>query len=96
MTRLKDVEKKILLVEGFKVTFTQAGKDVRGDKEGIPQYPYGNAAPSTWTVGEWKAKRFRPQYPGYDVRVFDGSGAEATGQKPRFYYVALGNKRWYT
>ena len=81
MARLKDVEKKILLVEGFKVTFTQAGKDVRGDKEGIPQYPYGNAASSTWTVGEWKAKRFRPQYPGDDVRVLTAAVRRPRGKR---------------
>ena len=38
MAKLKNVEKKIWETEGFDVRFMYKDKDVRGDKQGIPQW----------------------------------------------------------
>lgn len=80
MPKTKVVEDKIQSVEHFPIKFlTPAGIDVRSDKEGIPQYKYSNAAPDSFTVSEWRDKRFRQQYPGYDVKVFMKDGKVASG-----------------
>lgn len=81
MALLKNVETKIKQVEGFKVTFVKNNRDIRGNLEDIPTYPYAVAAQDNWTVQEWKQKRFSQKYPGYDVRVYDKKGVLATGQK---------------
>lgn len=81
MPLLKSVEEKIRQVEGFRVVFIKVGKDVRGDTEGIPQYPYTISAQNNWTIDEWKNKRFKKIYPGFDVKVYGNDGLIATGQK---------------
>jgi hypothetical protein len=73
MAKLKNVEKKIWEIEGFDVRFTHKGKDVRGDKKGIPQWEGKNHSRNDMTVKRWKEK-FKQQYPGYDVDVLDGNG----------------------
>lgn len=73
------MERQIRRVEGFSVRFLwPAGADVRGDKEGMPSYPFARAGSRDWTVEMWKATRFRPIYPGFDVEVLmsDRSGAQ--------------------
>jgi len=47
------------------------GADVRGDREGLPQYSYHRAAENDITVETWKDTRFRHSYPGFDVDVID-------------------------
>ena len=81
MPQLKTVEEKIKHIEGFKVVFMMAGKDVHGNTEGIPQYPFVRRAQNNWTVEEWKSNRFKQAYPGFDVKVFDSNGLPAVGQK---------------
>lgn len=80
MPKVKNIEKKIWDVEGFDVAFHKNGKDVHGAKEGIPQYTYQKAAKHDMTVSEWKKIRFSQSYPGYEVVVYDGDGAEVPGQ----------------
>jgi len=77
---VKSVEKRIWDVEGFAVTIKhQDGRDMRGDRTGIPMYGYLYAAKVSMTVAEWKAKRFFPTYPGFEVDVLDGLGSAAAG-----------------
>ena len=80
MPKLKNVEKKIWDTEGFDVKFLQNGKDVHGDKQGIPQYSYSKAAKNDMTVNEWKKVRFGQSYPGFDVMVLDGHGERVAAQ----------------
>ena len=80
MPKIKNVERKIWEVEGFAVRFLyRDGTDVRGDKTGLPQYPYERAASSDVTVEAWKQARFRQTYPGYDVDVVDGYNGSVQG-----------------
>lgn len=80
MPKVKVVEDKIASVEKFaRVAFFKNGVNVKGDKEDMPQYRFMVAAPSSWTVAEWRGNRFMAQYPGYDVKVYLKNGAEATG-----------------
>lgn len=74
--KVGSAEDKINEIEGFKVKFTQNGVDVRSDRSGVPQYSFNMRASKSWTVSEWKLKRFKICYPGYDVKVFDKSGQE--------------------
>lgn len=53
--------------------------DVRGDKEGMPSYPFARAASQDSTVETWKATRFRPIYPGFDVEVLLADRSAAQG-----------------
>ena len=79
MPRLLHVEMRISMIEGFEVEFKQNGRNVRDDKEKIPQWPYQRQSKNDMTVGEWKQK-FGGKYPGYDVNVLDGNGNPVTGQ----------------
>lgn len=79
MPKVKNVEKKIWNVEGFDVQIRHSGgKDVHGAKQGLPQYPYQNAAKNGMSISDWKKGRFAITYPGYEVAVFDGDGEEVT------------------
>lgn len=81
MPTVKRVENQIASAEGFDVVFTQYDRDIRGDRDGLPGYygRYEKAASNTMTVERWKAARFRPHYPGYDVDVLLGNGVVANG-----------------
>lgn len=79
MPKVKSVEKRIWDIEGFDVQFHQNGRDVRGDKNGLRQYTYERASKNDMTVSEWRAARFEPSYPGFEVVVLDGDGNEAHG-----------------
>ncbi len=80
MSTVANVERKIRRVEGFRVHILHLhGADVRGDREGLPQYSYHRAAESDITVETWKETRFRPSYPGFDVEVIDRRGSPVQG-----------------
>lgn len=75
-----NVERKIRRVEGFRVRILHLrGADVRGDRTGLPQYNYHRAAENDITVETWKATRFRPSYPGFEVDVMDRRGNSVQG-----------------
>ena len=80
MPKVKNVEKKIWDVEGFDVCFKHGGKDVRGDKSGLPQYTYERSAKNDMTVAEYKKKRVDQNFPGYELDVLDGDGNPVPGQ----------------
>lgn len=72
MSSVANVERKIRRVEGFRVRILHlSGADVRGDRSGLPQYSFRHAAADDFTVEHWKATRFRPSYPGFEVDVVD-------------------------
>lgn len=75
MAKVGSVELKIARVEGFRARIRYlSGADVRGDREGMPTYPYERAARDAWTVADWRRERFSRTYPGFDVDVLDGDG----------------------
>ena len=80
MSAVANVERKIRRIEGFRVRILHlSGVDVRGDRTGLPQYPYHRAAENDITVETWKATRFRPSYPGFEVDVVDRRGNSVQG-----------------
>jgi hypothetical protein len=79
MPRVKNVEKRIWVVEEFDVVIMKDGRDVRGDRMLAKQYPYENKARGSHTVAEWKALRFAKAFEGYDVEVKLSNGETARG-----------------
>ena len=80
VAKVKNVEKRIWNLEGFAVRILHlGGRDVRGDRSGLPQYPYLGPAGDEITVETWKEERFRRAYPGFDVEVLDAYGDSMHG-----------------
>jgi len=80
MSSVANVERKIKRVEGFRVRILHlTGADVRGDREGLPQYGYHRAADNDITVETWKETRFRPSFPGFEVDVIDARRKSVQG-----------------
>ena len=80
MSSVVNVERKIKRVEGFRVRILHlTGADVRGDREGLPQYGYHRAADNDITVETWKETRFRASFPGFQVDVVDARGKPVQG-----------------
>jgi hypothetical protein len=80
MSSIANVERKIKRVEGFRARILHlSGADVRGDREGLPQYNYHRAADNDITVETWKETRFRPSFPGFEVDVVDVRGNSVQG-----------------
>ena len=82
MAKLMVVEHKIWETEKFAVTFRHLvnGADVKGNMQGIPQYPYTKEMKGSATVAGWKRLRFAKNYPGFEVDVLNGDGEPVTGQ----------------
>lgn len=80
MPLVENVEKKIESVEHFRVAILHAdGRNMRGDKTGIPMYSFERVASDMITVAEWKKNRFKPIYIGFDVEILFANGKAATG-----------------
>jgi hypothetical protein len=80
MPRVKSLERTIANIEGFEVTILHAdGRDMRGDKQGLPSYPYEKGAKNDFTVTQWRELRFQATYPGYGITVWSADGGEAHG-----------------
>ncbi len=80
MPRVMSVEKRIWDVEGFAVRILHLdGRDVRGDRMGLPQYPFQSPAKNGLSVEQWKESRFRQAYPGFRVEVMDSAGNPVHG-----------------
>ena len=82
MATIKRIENQISQLEGFDVIFTtEDGRDVRGDRSGIPSYVnrFENRAPGRMNVESWKHRRFRPLYPGFNVEILLADGTHAHG-----------------
>jgi hypothetical protein len=75
MASVKTVERQIGNLEGFDVALLHRdGRDVRSDLAGLPGYPFERAAKDSMTIADWKVKRFKPSYPGYECTVLDADG----------------------
>ncbi|HKE36383.1 MAG TPA: hypothetical protein VKB39_03075 [Candidatus Baltobacteraceae bacterium] len=74
VVKIGTLEMKIARVEGFRVRVMWDSRNVRSDREGMPAWPYENAARDSWTVAKWRQERFVNLYPGFDVEVLDGDG----------------------
>lgn len=73
-------KKRIWDIEQFAVTIKHSdGRDMRGDKTGIPMYPYEKMAKNATTVAGWKDQRFSPNHPGLTVDVLSGDTQTAAG-----------------
>jgi len=80
MSTIANVERKIRRVEGFDVRILHLrGADVRGDRTGMPQYPFRHAASDDMSARHWKETRFRPSFPGFEVNVLDGRKRSVQG-----------------
>lgn len=80
MSLVKNVEKRIWDVEQFDVIIKhEDGRDMRGDKQGIPMYDKSRMAKGQMTVSDWKAQRFHPAYAGLDVDILNGLGEPVAG-----------------
>lgn len=80
MSTVAGVERRIERREGFRVRIRHPdGRDVRGDREGLPQYPFERRAPDASTVKHWIETRFKPVFPGFEVEVLDGAGEHVHG-----------------
>lgn len=80
MALVKNVEKRIWDIEQFAVVIRHGdGKDMRGDKSGIPMYAFDRMAKNSITVAAWREQRFKASYPGLDVDVLDGFGNVSAG-----------------
>jgi hypothetical protein len=79
MALVKNVEKRIWDVEQFDVVIMHDGKDIRGDKQGIPMYDKSRMAKGNTTVAAWKTQRFHTAYPGLEVEILDGLGQTVPG-----------------
>jgi hypothetical protein len=81
MPKVKTIEKKIWDIEGFNVRIlSDEGRDIRGDRDGLPSYKYERAAKNDMTVATWKDQRFQSSYPGFRAAVYDGDGYEVHGR----------------
>jgi len=80
MALVKNVEKRIWDIEQFNVTIRHSdGRDMRGDRTGIPMYAFERMAKNSITVAAWKEQRFKSAYPGFDVDILDAFGNAAAG-----------------
>ncbi|MGI9657353.1 MAG: hypothetical protein ACR2OD_00475 [Gaiellaceae bacterium] len=80
MTTIRRVERKIERTEGFRVTIRHLdGRNVRGDRQRMPNYPFERAMKNAANVKRWREQRFVPTYPGFRVDVLGVDGAKAHG-----------------
>ncbi|MDR1704812.1 MAG: hypothetical protein LBS19_09050 [Clostridiales bacterium] len=80
MPLVKNFEKKVFDVEGFKIRIMDNGVNVRGDKEIPNQYSFEKKCPGNQTVFEWRTNRFSKFLAGYDVDVLYSDENIAIGQ----------------
>ena len=80
MTMLATRTRELADLEGFDVEVLNANGAVADPKlNGLPKYDFDRRAKGSMTVAEWKEKRFKQKFPGYDCRVLNGDGTEAHG-----------------
>ena len=81
MPTVKRLEQSILKVEGFTVRIRHpGGRDVRGDKAGLPSWPYVRRAKDKFSVARWRDVRFVRACPGYAVDVLRRDRSAAHGR----------------
>lgn len=79
--RVDNLEQKISRIEGFSIVIRDRdGRDVRSDSDIPSPYDCKNQGKNNWTVSEWKERRFKPRFAGYEVDVLMGDEQVAPGQ----------------
>jgi hypothetical protein len=78
---IRSIERQIYRIEGFRVRILHGrdGRDVRGDKGGVPGFTYARAMKNDANVVQWRRQRFDRKYPGYKVEVLRADGLAAHG-----------------
>jgi hypothetical protein len=81
MATIRQVERRILDIEGFKVRIRHGRdlRDVRSDKSNVKQYGFRRALKHSKSVKEWRDGRFALSYPGFVVDVLNAGGEVAHG-----------------
>jgi hypothetical protein len=80
MATTRHVETQIWKLEEFRVKIRHLrGRDVRGDRQGLPSYPYERKMKHKATVSQWRQQRFRATYPGFQVDVLKADQTAAHG-----------------
>jgi hypothetical protein len=80
MSTVRTVERQIQRTEGFVAHVLHPdGRDVRGDRDHLPSYPFTKKAAGTATVADWRRARFTMRYPGFEVEVVDAQGHPVHG-----------------
>lgn len=81
MTTLVTRIRNLYDVEGFWIIVKRGGKDIPLNENGVlGPYPYEKAAKGSWSVQEWKEKKFSANYDELtcDVLLGDESIADDT------------------
>jgi Uma2 family endonuclease len=84
MPTIDTIAREIRDFEGFAVRIRQAAAKpgMRSDKVNVPGYKrrYNRVAWNTFTVNDWRRRRFDSDYPDYVVEVLKPDGTIATGK----------------
>jgi hypothetical protein len=84
MPNIEKIAREIRDFEGFDVRIQRASttSDGRTDKLNVPGYKrrYNRIAWNTFTVNDWRRRRFDNDYPGFTVDVLKPDGSVATGK----------------
>jgi hypothetical protein len=82
MAKVRNVEKRIYDIEGFEVTIQNGNGRALQDNNELPMYnPGSKMACNSWSVQEWKEKRFYTAYPGCKAKVLLENGKGARGNQ---------------
>ncbi len=81
MPTIDKIAREIREFEGFEVRIRQAAAS-RGELKSMQGYKrrYDRIAWNTFTVDDWRRRRFNDDYPGYVVDVLKPDGSVATGR----------------
>ena len=80
MTTLATRTREIGDIEDFDIeVIDKNGNAVDPKQNGFPKFNYDRKAKGDTTVSEWKDKRFKKTYKGYDARILKGDGTIANG-----------------
>jgi Uma2 family endonuclease len=84
MPTIEKIAREIREFEGFDVRIRRAAApgDARNNKLNVPGYKrrYNRIAWNTFTVNDWRRRRFDDDYPDYVVEVLKPDGSVATGK----------------
>jgi len=84
MPTIDTIAREIRAFEGFDVRIRHAAAkgDLRSNKLNVPGYKrrYNRIAWNTFTVNDWRRRRFDGDYPDYVVEVLKPDGSIATGK----------------
>ncbi len=82
MPTIDKIAREIRDFEGFDVRIRHAQHTGPGDKGNIPGYKrrFNRIAWNTFTVNDWRRRRFDNEYPNFVVDVLKPDGTVATGK----------------